>query len=342
MALILGEGHLMGVANGSDSPGLPLLHTLTPSHGGLRPPQRPQPKVLQRAQVSTHRWSRDLGVTQARESPIAVRIPDLVKSPLPLAFGHEYLTTYGSGRAAWFLPPGALPIYTAFPSLFLVRMDEHQFRYLDRAHQNELVHSVNGAAETQSECLAFNWGALLGWSAVAGCANWRTNWDMLDAGLYAHQDKTDDVKAGICSTALLFGDHTRPILSVLSASSVALVTYTGILNHHGPPFYVGMCLSAAQLALVLRSTDFDSGESCWRGFIHRVGSGFWIWMGALVDHANMMYCAPDLITAERQAGEPSKAVTYLKGLGGKALKPHLQSTTCLKAIKFMIRKGEIE
>ena len=101
------------------------------------------------------------------------------------------------------------------------------------------------------------------------------------------QDKTDDVKVGIRSTALLFGEHTRPILSALSVSTMSLITYAGMLNAQGAPFYFGVCLGAAQLARVLWSTDFDSRASCWRGFVGCGWSGFWVWMGAFADHATV-------------------------------------------------------
>ncbi|KAG6817197.1 Para-hydroxybenzoate--polyprenyltransferase, mitochondrial precursor (PHB:polyprenyltransferase) [Tephrocybe sp. NHM501043] len=70
--------------------------------------------------------------------------------------------------------------------------------------------------------LAFNWGALLGWSAVAGSVNWGVClplyaggvcWTLVYDSIYAHQDKLDDVHAGIRSTALLFGNHSRSILT---------------------------------------------------------------------------------------------------------------------------------
>lgn len=65
--------------------------------------------------------------------------------------------------------------------------------------------------------LTINWGALLGWAAVHGslalavvgplylsCVCWTLVYDTV----YAHMDKKDDVKAGIRSTALLFGENT--------------------------------------------------------------------------------------------------------------------------------------
>lgn len=111
-------------------------------------------------------------------------------------------------------------------------------------------------------------------------------WSSYD--VFFSQDKTDDVKVGIRSTALLFGEHTRSILSALSASSMSLITYAGVLNAQGAPFYFGVCLGAAQLARVLWCTDFDSRTSCWRGFVSCGWSGFWVWMGAFVDHATMV------------------------------------------------------
>ena len=65
--------------------------------------------------------------------------------------------------------------------------------------------------------LTFNWGALMGWSAVKGnlefaafalyaaCIFWTLAYDTI----YAHQDKDDDARIGIKSTALLLGEKSR-------------------------------------------------------------------------------------------------------------------------------------
>ncbi|KDQ64714.1 hypothetical protein JAAARDRAFT_235937 [Jaapia argillacea MUCL 33604] len=145
--------------------------------------------------------------------------------------------------------------------------------------------------------LAFNWGALLGWSAVAGTVNWSVClplyaggvcWTLVYDSIYAHQDKNDDVNVGIRSTALLFGSHTRPIISALSLSSLSLITYAGFLNVQGAPFYAGVGLASLQLARVLYQTDFDCRPSCWKGFVGCGWAGFWIWVGALADYALML------------------------------------------------------
>lgn len=104
----------------------------------------------------------------------------------------------------------------------------------------------------------------------------------------APQDKKDDIHAGIRSTALLFGQRTRPVLSVLSASAMSLITYAGLVNAQGTLFYVGAGLGAAQLARVLWKTDFDNRVSCWEGFVGCGWSGFWVWAGALTDYVTMI------------------------------------------------------
>ena len=101
------------------------------------------------------------------------------------------------------------------------------------------------------------------------------------------QDKTDDVKMGIRSTALLFGEHTRSALSALSVTSVGLIGTAGYMTDTlltgviGVPFYAGLGAGALQLARVLRQTDFDDRTSCWKGFVGCGWSGFWIWVGAV-------------------------------------------------------------
>ena len=141
--------------------------------------------------------------------------------------------------------------------------------------------------------LAFNWGALLGWSAVAQNVNWTVAlplyaggicWTLVYDSIYAHQDKFDDITVGIRSTALLFGSSTRPILTSLSATSLSSIALAGFLNAQGLPFYTGVGLAAIQLSRILYRTDFDDRASCWKGFVGCGWVGFWIWMGATADY----------------------------------------------------------
>ena len=62
-------------------------------------------------------------------------------------------------------------------------------------------------------------GALLGYSAVNGYCDWNITlplylggicWTLFYDTIYAHQDKEDDVKVGIRSTAVHLDKHTKP------------------------------------------------------------------------------------------------------------------------------------
>ncbi|KYO42726.1 4-hydroxybenzoate polyprenyltransferase, mitochondrial [Alligator mississippiensis] len=70
--------------------------------------------------------------------------------------------------------------------------------------------------------LTFNWGALLGWSAIKGSCDWSVclplyfsgvMWTLIYDTIYAHQDKRDDVVIGVKSTALRFKEDTKQWLS---------------------------------------------------------------------------------------------------------------------------------
>src|SRR5258708_31562975 len=92
--------------------------------------------------------------------------------------------------------------------------------------------------------LAFSWGALMGWAAAfgsldvrplvlyAGSIAWVIGYDTV----YAHQDREDDALIGIKSTALLFGDRTKPMVAMVYCLAVGLLGPAGALAGAAPSF----------------------------------------------------------------------------------------------------------
>lgn len=81
--------------------------------------------------------------------------------------------------------------------------------------------------------IAFNWGALLGWTAHTGSIAWPAfvlylsgvTWTLFYDTIYAHQDKEDDALIGVKSTARLFMENTpKWMLGFL----IATVTLMGL------------------------------------------------------------------------------------------------------------------
>lgn len=153
--------------------------------------------------------------------------------------------------------------------------------------------------------LAFNWGALLGWAALSAPPAWSTIlplytgsicWTLVYDTIYAHQDKRDDVSAGVKSTALLFGDYSRPVLTTFSVGFLALlaksVATTGPLLPSSPallttghPFFLAALTTAgAHLAWQIKTVDFDSRPDCWSKFVSNQYLGLIIWIGLFLDY----------------------------------------------------------
>lgn len=159
---------------------------------------------------------------------------------------------------------------------------------------------------------AFNWGALLGSSAVLGQTNWEVAlplyvgsicWTLVYDTIYAHQvgysfppstsyadclceqDKADDVHANVKSTALLFAENTKPILSGFSVSFLSLLAYAGYLNSQGLPFYaISVGGAAAHLFWQIRGMKIDDRADCWKRFKSNRDLGYLVWGGLMVDY----------------------------------------------------------
>jgi len=122
--------------------------------------------------------------------------------------------------------------------------------------------------------LAFSWGALMGWAAVFGrldlaplllyaaCMAWTIGFDTI----YAHQDKEDDALIGLKSTALKFGERTKPWLVLFYGLTIAGIAAAGLLAGAGPVFLTGLALGAAQLGWQIATLDVNDGDNCLKRF----------------------------------------------------------------------------
>jgi 4-hydroxybenzoate polyprenyltransferase len=139
--------------------------------------------------------------------------------------------------------------------------------------------------------LAFSWGALMGWAAAlgrlgipplllyAGSISWVIGYDTI----YAHQDREDDALIGIKSTALLFGERTKPMLSLFYALAVLLIAAAGYSAGAGLVFGIGLLAFAGHLAWQVARLDIDDPDRCLALFKSDRDAGLILFAGLLLD-----------------------------------------------------------
>ncbi|KAF8066011.1 UbiA prenyltransferase family-domain-containing protein [Lyophyllum atratum] len=146
--------------------------------------------------------------------------------------------------------------------------------------------------------LAMNFGFLTSWISVCGAMNYPLIatlmtgcwcWTMLYDTIYACQDKKDDVKAGVRSTALAFGSHIRSLLTVFAITFVTMFTAAGAMNGQGLAYYlISVGGMSVHLIWQFSTVDLDVPESCWRNFQSNGTLGWIIWVGAALDYLYKM------------------------------------------------------
>lgn len=129
--------------------------------------------------------------------------------------------------------------------------------------------------------LAFNWGALLGWTAQTGALGWPAvilyvagiAWTLFYDTIYAHQDREDDALIGVKSTARLFGDATENWLRGFLVASVLLMSLAIIyaLAPLADPLRLSLTLAGAwafggHLNWQLRRLNINDPALCLRLF----------------------------------------------------------------------------
>uniref|UniRef100_A0A915BX00 4-hydroxybenzoate polyprenyltransferase, mitochondrial n=1 Tax=Parascaris univalens TaxID=6257 RepID=A0A915BX00_PARUN len=119
-----------------------------------------------------------------------------------------------------------------------------------------------------------NWGVLIAWSHLAPNAL-STVIPLFTANvfhtviydtIYSHQDKADDIVAGVKSTALLFGDTTKYWLTGFAAVMISGLTVTGAVIGQTWPYYCMLGATAAQLSWQICTLKIDEPDDCWTKF----------------------------------------------------------------------------
>ena len=140
--------------------------------------------------------------------------------------------------------------------------------------------------------VAFGWGIPMAFAALTESLPpvawlllivnvlWATVYDTQ----YAMVDRDDDLKIGVKSTAILFGDMDRVIIGLLQATVVVGLLLVGARAELGAWYHAGVAAGAALFAYQAWLVRGRERDACFRAFLNNNWFGFVVFVGLAADY----------------------------------------------------------
>lgn len=172
-----------------------------------------------------------------------------------------------------------LTIKLSIGGLLLASMYPFMKRY------THLPQVVLGAAFSWAIPMAFaaqaNQIPLLVWVIFAANVLWTVAYDTM----YAMEDREDDLKIGIKSTAILFGRYDKLIIGLLQIATLGLLAAAGVLSHRGLCFYLGLAFMAGLFVYQQWCIRDRARGPCLKAFLNNHYAGMAVFIGLALDYA---------------------------------------------------------
>ncbi len=135
--------------------------------------------------------------------------------------------------------------------------------------------------------MAFGWSVPMAFAAETGQlpeqAWWLFSitliWVLIYDTQYAMADREDDLKAGVKSTAILFGRFDIPIIAALMGLMSALLVLFGLRFIPEPAWFTGVALAFLMYQRQLWSIRTRDPQACFEAFLNNVWVGLVIYLG---------------------------------------------------------------
>jgi 4-hydroxybenzoate polyprenyltransferase len=120
----------------------------------------------------------------------------------------------------------------------------------------------------------------VGWLLFVATVIWALVYDTE----YAMVDRKDDLKIGVKSTAILFGEYDRLMIGLLQAAMMGILVLVGVKAGLGPYYYLGLgagTLSALYQQYLIRERQ---PEACFSAFLNNNIFGLSVFAGLLLNY----------------------------------------------------------
>ena len=139
---------------------------------------------------------------------------------------------------------------------------------------------------------AFSWGIPMAFAAVRGELP-PTLWLVFVANLlwtvaydteYAMVDRKDDLKVGVKSTAILFGDMDRSMVGILQALTVLALLLVGLRFDLGAYYHLALLVAAGLFLYQQKLIRERREEDCFRAFLNNNLFGAVVFAGIVFEY----------------------------------------------------------
>ncbi len=109
-------------------------------------------------------------------------------------------------------------------------------------------------------------------------------WALVYDTMYAMVDKEDDLKIGVKSTAILFGDREREIMAVLQLIIISLLPVIGQMQQLGQMYYAGVIVAAGLSVYQQKLIYHREKALCFKAFLNSNYFGLAVFAGLFLDY----------------------------------------------------------
>lgn len=118
------------------------------------------------------------------------------------------------------------------------------------------------------------------WLLFTATVLWATAYDTM----YGMVDREDDVRIGVKSTAILFGESDRAIIAMIQVLLLGALMLCGLAAELGGYYYFGLLLGATLLVYQQYLIRDRQPEACFRAFMNNNWFGAAVFTGIFLDY----------------------------------------------------------
>jgi 4-hydroxybenzoate polyprenyltransferase len=147
--------------------------------------------------------------------------------------------------------------------------------------------------------LAMNWGVVMAYAAESGTLSPKIfvfyaatiAWTVAYDTYYAMVDREDDLKIGVKSIAILFGEYDRTMIGMLQMMTVLALLLTGTQFELGIGWYAGVFVVALLFYRQQKTTRNRDHDSRFRAFLNNNQVGIAFFLGIVVESSRLTLMA---------------------------------------------------